>query len=459
MTAVMDRDLAAVTIQRCARGLFSRRIKRYRKDLLAYEAAVTPKALKIQSFYRGYKGRQVAKSERELKDIQKRRCDKAEQQQLWHSLWYLCVPPAASPASRRSAFLLQAEDILQLRATCRWVRDFFGVDELRLRLRHTLSTKPLPRRTVNGNVVELLTFDDQIDEGGLLAAVCVTEAEAEAAVREETGEVIALAAQCGICQLPVRITSADLHQFPNKGVYLALPRVLAQLTVVGRHINFGNDISFQLFHRGHTVRAIRDQDGFELTTKPTLPPDHLYEQHRQDHDPPTRSPIVYGAHGWRSHLPRDYSSASSLVKNKILDYFKSTQSALTTLTFHLLGRGVDENQLLNTILSQSPHTPVEGCSTTASFCSPTTGIFERRLVLTDASHPFVAWLRISRIGTYVQVLAETTEPDRDPLIGPIWTFQNRFRETAQLARLVLGPVIAAELFDKTPAGQPTFLPR
>ncbi|CEM17393.1 unnamed protein product [Vitrella brassicaformis CCMP3155] len=50
-------DLAAVTIQRCARGLFSRSVRRYRKARLAYEAAVTPKALKIQSLYRGFKGR------------------------------------------------------------------------------------------------------------------------------------------------------------------------------------------------------------------------------------------------------------------------------------------------------------------------------------------------------------------------------------------------------------------
>ncbi|CEM31170.1 unnamed protein product [Vitrella brassicaformis CCMP3155] len=70
-------DLAAVTIQRCARGWFSRRIKRFHKAYLTYQAAVTPKALKIQSFYRGCKGRQAAKSERETKNIQKRRNDKA----------------------------------------------------------------------------------------------------------------------------------------------------------------------------------------------------------------------------------------------------------------------------------------------------------------------------------------------------------------------------------------------
>jgi len=73
-----------------------------------------------------------------------------QQQQQQHPVWYVCVPPAASPASRRSFFLLQIDDIVRLRATCKWVRDFFGVTELRQRLRHSLSAQAGLRRVVNG---------------------------------------------------------------------------------------------------------------------------------------------------------------------------------------------------------------------------------------------------------------------------------------------------------------------
>ena len=51
--------------------------------------------------------------------------------------------------------------------------------------------------------------------------------------------------------------------------YLAAPRVLAQLKMVGPHIDFGNRETFQLFQHGTRLRAIKDEDGYELSINPT----------------------------------------------------------------------------------------------------------------------------------------------------------------------------------------------
>ncbi|CEL96683.1 unnamed protein product [Vitrella brassicaformis CCMP3155] len=206
-------------------------------------------------------------------------------QQQQHHIEYIFV-------GRRTFYLLSLNDILRLRKTCKWARGLFGAPQLRQRLSHSLSTQAGLRRTANGQ--QLLTFDDQqMGEGGLLAALCVTEAGGWS----EMSEVIELAGQCGSCQLPVRLTTADLHRYPNKTAYLAAPRVLAQLKVVGPHIHLGDGVTFALFQHGTTLRAIQDQDGFEIDSIPPLPPGHLYQQHRQQHDPPT---IVIG-HFNRTH--------------------------------------------------------------------------------------------------------------------------------------------------------------
>ncbi|CEM14030.1 unnamed protein product [Vitrella brassicaformis CCMP3155] len=204
-----------------------------------------------------------------------------QQQQQQHPVWYVC-------AHRSSDFLLR--DVLRLRKTCRWLKELFGAPQLRQRLSHELSTQAGLRRTAKGQ--QLLTFDQQqMGEGDLLAALCVTEAGGWS----EMSEVIELAGQCGCCQLPVRLTATDLHRYPNKTAYLADPRVLAQLKLVGRHIQFGINRTFHLFQHGNTLRAIKDQAGFEIDFDPPLPPNHPYQQHRQPHDPAVRSGVYYGS--------------------------------------------------------------------------------------------------------------------------------------------------------------------
>ncbi|CEM10250.1 unnamed protein product [Vitrella brassicaformis CCMP3155] len=360
--------------------------------------------------------------------------EQPDQNQEQHPFVYIFV-------GRRTFYLLSLNDILRLRKICRWLRELFRALQLRQRLSHSLCTQAGLRRTASGQ--QLLTFDEQqMGVSDLLAALCVTE---EGGWREMS-EAVELAGQCGRCQLPVRLTATDLHRYPNKTAYLADPRVLAHLKMVGPHIDFGNGVTFQLFHHGNTLRAIKDQEGFELTIDPPLPPNHPYQQHRQQHDPPVRNRITFVlALGWHMSLsrPRDYSSVSSYVKSIVIDHFRGTHQI--NFTRRTIDRNVDNNRL-DTIVIQSPHTPVEGCTTTASYRC-TDGFRRRRLILTDAGHPFVAWIYIMEASfhNFVHAWVCTTEP---AVSGVGDAFKDRFPQTTRLARVVLGAIISAILFDR-----------
>ncbi|CEM20438.1 unnamed protein product [Vitrella brassicaformis CCMP3155] len=268
-----------------------------------------------------------------------------QQQQQQYPVWYVL-------AHRGSDFPLR--NVLCLRETCSWARGLFEAPQLRQRLTHwttddELSAQAGLRRTANGQ--QLLTFDDQqMGKGDLLAALCVTEAGGWS----EMSEAVELAGQCGNCQLPVRLTAGDLHQYPNKTAYSVAPRVLAQLKMVGPHIDFGNGVTFQLFQHSDTLRAIKDQDGFELTIDPPLLANHPYQQHRQSDDPPVRSRIGYlPPTGWVSLGAWDYSSVSSSIKRAILSHFERTHQ--TNGTFRAINRLVNNNRLFNllTVLTQT----------------------------------------------------------------------------------------------------------
>ncbi|CEM00739.1 unnamed protein product [Vitrella brassicaformis CCMP3155] len=347
-----------------------------------------------------------------------------QQQQQQHPVWYVC-------AHRGNDFLLR--DVLQLRKTCCWARGLFGAPQLRQRLNHELSTQAGLRRTANGQ--QLLTFDEQqMGEGDLLAALCVTEAGGWS----EMSEAVELAGQCSNCQLPVRLTPADLHQYPNKTAYLAAPRVLAQLKMVGPHIHLGDGVTFQLFQHGNTLRAVKDEDGFEIDINPPIPAYHLFQQHRQQHDPPVRSRIYYSRPtNWLLLSAYDYASVSSCVKKIVLDtHFVQTPQ---------INRRVD-NGRPDTITTQSPHTPVAGCTTTASFRFTDSHLTWRDLVLTDAGHSFVARIAVTDLlHNNVRVLISTTE---SAVSGVGGAFKDRFPETTRLARVVLGASIAQRIFER-----------
>ncbi|CEM04827.1 unnamed protein product [Vitrella brassicaformis CCMP3155] len=266
----------------------------------------------------------------------------------------------------------------------------------------------------------------------------------------EIGEVIELGGQYGYCELPVILTADDINTHANKTAYGSLPRVLTQLMVVGRHVAFGDGKRLQIFrHANGEVRAIEDEPGFRLTIDPPLAHgDYLYQQHRLQHDTPVQSSIdFYDEVPWS---PTIDASLSSFAKRMIIDHFKQTHPRThrgywgyeqhTELDKRVGGSRLD------TLLTQSPHTPVAGCSTTYSSRG-----YMRYLVLTNGSHPFVAWIILEDelIDDNVWVTVKATEA---PACGTA-AFKIRFPLTSALARVMLGAGVAPHVFDD-PADYP-----
>jgi len=180
------------------------------------------------------------------------------------------------------------------------------------------------------------------------------------------------------------------------------------------------------------VRAIKDEPGFRLDFNPPLPPGNLYQQHRQQHDPPVHSRIRYWDGRWVSDgLPHDYASLSSFAKYMILERFDKTHQ--TNSTGRSLNRRGDGGRL-DGLLTQSPHTLVAGCTSTLSRKGDIGD--ERALVLTNSSHTFVAWTIISSdFGDgSVSVAVETTEAP----VCASGAFKDRFPLTTQLGSEALG---------------------
>ncbi|CEM21781.1 unnamed protein product [Vitrella brassicaformis CCMP3155] len=293
---------------------------------------------------------------------------------------------------RRNRYLLSVKDVVRLRATCTWLRELFGAAQLRDRLSYSLGSQAGLRRAVNGQQVQLLRFDDdQFGTHDLLAAVCVVE-EGDWG---EMAEVIELAEQCGNCELPVTLSGADINTHANRTAYMSAPRVLAQLKMVGRHVQFSDGSCLQLFHYGNQWRVILDEPGFRLQVDAPLPTGHLYRRHRQRHDPPVRNSIsiVY----WTT--PDGYRArwVSSGGGQERIDASVSSFAKYLILYQDVIGGRLDG------LLTESPHAPVAGCTSTVSWDG---GV--RRLVFTDGSHPFVASIDIVDLRNTVSLLLRTT---------------------------------------------------
>jgi len=327
--------------------------------------------------------------------------------------------------------------VARLRATSRRIRAAFTIAELRNRLANSLSRDG---DGINTQQLQLVQFDPSLGMGELMAAVWIAE---EGGRWDETGEVLQWASQCRYCTLPLNLTADDINTHANKTAYRSFPRVLAQLMVVGRHIDFGCWGRLQTFRRNGRVLAIEDWSGFRLDVDPPLPAGHLYQQHRQQHDPPVRSCINYRSNsgGWVSFgFPTIDASVSSFAKHKILRNFFGTHQANRT-SIHL-NRFVGGGRL-DDLLTQSPHTPVAGCSATLTCWDGWHGRL-RYLVLTDSSYGFVAWITIQDIGyATVMVSVLTTEAP----VSESGAFKDRLPVTTQLARVALGSGVAPFVLD------------
>ncbi|CEM11099.1 unnamed protein product [Vitrella brassicaformis CCMP3155] len=354
-----------------------------------------------------------------------------QQQQQQH--WGRQEHPLAHLYAEDRCRIPDISTTLQLRAASRDIRDAFSSDQLRSRLDHSLSRDG---DGINTPQLQLVRFDPSLGMADLMAAVCIAE---EGGRWDETGEVLQLASQCGNCELPVILMSDDINTHANKTAYRSFPRVLAQLMVVGRHIDFGDGSCLQIFrHANGEVRAIKDKPGFQLAVDPPLPAGHLFQQHRQQHDPPVQSGIDYfgDINQWESSFPSTNTSVSSFAKNKILNHFDRTHQPNRTRI--LLNRRVGGGRL-DGLLIQSPHTPVgpdapphsagtAGTVVCGFWCSPIAATASSRGL------PF-------RI-LFVSVV--TTEALVAGVRGG--AFKDRFPATPQLARVALGRV-APYVFD------------
>ncbi|CEM20838.1 unnamed protein product [Vitrella brassicaformis CCMP3155] len=351
---------------------------------------------------------------------------------------------------RRTCFLLSHKDILRLRSTCEWLRHLFGAGELRTRLANSLARDG---DGVNSRL-QLVQFDQSLPTAELLAAVWIAE---HGGRWDEVREVLQLASQFGYCTLPVNITADDIRTHANKTAYSSIARVLAQLIMVGRHVDFGNGSCMQLFRHGEEVRAVRDEPNFLVEVDPPLPAGHLYQQHRLQHDPPVRSGIERWWRDWSvSGCLETYASLSSFVKSTIILHYEETCDEDPDGTLTDLKRYVGGGRL-HDLFTQSPHTPVEGCTTTATRTTIRRALrppyqeisvnTRRQLVLTDSSHSFVAWITIwandPSHADNVNIVLDTTEACVGDDSGDC---KDYLPLTTALARVALGPV-APFVFD------------
>ncbi|CEM25907.1 unnamed protein product [Vitrella brassicaformis CCMP3155] len=239
----------------------------------------------------------------------------------------------------------------------------------------------------------VLAFDAQTvsEPRELLAAIWMVEEQRW----DEVAEVLQLASQCGCCTLPLNLTADDINTHPNKTAYGSVARVLAQLMVVGRHIDFGYGTRLQIFRHGNgEVRAIKDEPGFRLDVDPPLAAGHLYQRHRLEYDPPVRSRIDYSgtAGEWVSFAgPYTDASVSSFAKRKIFRHFDRTHQI--NLTWIHLNRRVGGGRPPDAV---APHTMrVDVRRTEAAVC--VSGSFKDRLPVTTQ----LARVALGRVAPYV----------------------------------------------------------
>mmetsp|Transcript_43278 Transcript_43278/g.122610 ORF Transcript_43278/g.122610 Transcript_43278/m.122610 type:complete len:426 (-) Transcript_43278:2683-3960(-) len=282
----------------------------------------------------------------------------------------------------------------------------------------------------------------------------------------EVNGMVQVAQNCGYCNLPIKPTADDLKAYEANKASVA--PVVAQLMMVGRHVQFSDGSRLQLFRHGDQVRVINDEPAFKLSIGRPGP---AGRQHTLEHDPPAYGDIVYstrssrwvGGSGW-GQAP--IASVSAFATNKILTYFEKTHRMHRTAE-KILDSRVGGGRL-DALLTQSPQTSVEGC--TVATTTPGDHANERWLVLTDSSHPFVAEIMLVLLQPSDGIRDEpmfgmdifTTEPRVDisgrpfPCTsqqhcvcpwGPRCVFKYASPATAALAREALGDAVAPIVFD------------
>jgi len=293
--------------------------------------------------------------------------------------------------------LHKLKDLGVLRSTALFLSQVdFGTDVLRRRLARALHETQLFDGTPLDTV---LTFDDaELEDRLLLQAMYLVEDQSW----DEVADALRLAGQLGFCHLPLTLRLQDLQEYTSKEAYLADARVVAQWTIVGRHV-WGAG-SFGLFRQGGLVRIFKNLPGYELTLSPPLPPSHPYQQHIDRDDPPVAHQLCFNGVEWAPDTKNDLftePSVSSFIMGTLLQTATHRMTDAGGIVGRLFRRKAGkQSHKVDALLSllAHPHHGIPwlaGC--TAICASQWRQAASCELLLTPFNSPFVAWIRIYRL--------------------------------------------------------------
>ncbi|CEM29360.1 unnamed protein product [Vitrella brassicaformis CCMP3155] len=294
---------------------------------------------------------------------------------------------------------LDLQSVGRLKMTARLVND-----DLKMALRRRL-TVAVDKAGLTG----VVRFAPQLGGGGVMKALWLME---EGGKWGEVGNGLRLAGQCSYCQLPITINAVDLQKHDTKTAYLSMPRVTAQWMVVSRHVAFRcangqQDGTFELFRDPATneIRAFRDEPEFAITLNPPLPTtavhplqQHPFQQHMNPDDPPVQSAIYFDEEaedGWTAGAAGVIGDIAASMSAFIVAMILLHHHKIGVLPIHIMHMDIDRSVrggYLDGVLTQSPHTPLDGCSAVVAF-EDDDGHVHQDHMLTAFDDPFTAWVQ------------------------------------------------------------------
>mmetsp|Transcript_24987 Transcript_24987/g.72109 ORF Transcript_24987/g.72109 Transcript_24987/m.72109 type:complete len:435 (-) Transcript_24987:273-1577(-) len=313
------------------------------------------------------------------------------------------------------------------------------------RLRRALHAKRLDDGTRLDSVVSFGDPHDGLEGAEALKAMWLVEHQRW----DEAADALRFASQCRFCQLPAIITREDLQRHRTKQAFLAEPRVVALWKMVGRRVDFGELGRFELFDDASCgLRAIKDEEAFQIRLAPPLPADHRFQQHTDPHNP-----IV--AHRINVFLQaQDHVLDEDVIEASFSSYLMHT---ITTRIKGASGSRESEPDMIDAgvmaRLDRSVHRPfvgnVAGASAVMAIEYPA-GVHHRYAVLTPLDHPFatVYGVREGPREDQVNVLAVTTEP-RASVADDELRFSQMHPQTTAVASRFFGLILGGDDEDDT----------
>ncbi|CEM10740.1 unnamed protein product [Vitrella brassicaformis CCMP3155] len=217
--------------------------------------------------------------------------------------------------------------------------------------------------------------------------------------------------------------------------------------MVGRRVDFGELGRFELFDDASCgLRAIKDEEAFQIRLAPPLPADHRFQQHTDPHNP-----IV--AHRINVFLQaQDHVLDEDVIEASFSSYLMHT---ITTRIKGASGSRESEPDMIDAgvmaRLDRSVHRPfVRGASAVMALEYPA-NVYHRYAVLTPLDHPFAAVFGVRERpldDQEVEVVFVTTEPPACVADDELLLAQTQPQSYALLSRW-LGLIIGLDDDDDT----------